>query len=345
MKPFFSFQWHITDYCDQRCKHCYIFSDKENHTDEMSLEDLKSTLEQCLDFCETFGRQPYFFITGGDPILHPNFWNFLELLKEKEVGFSILGNPFHLSPEVSQRLKELGCDSYQLSIDGLEKTHDWFRKPGSFKKTLEVIPFLKDAGIEVNIMTTVSGVNKSEVLDVMDRMAENQADLFCFARYCPGNENEDNGLDPLEYRELLDACQKKIDLYRENGVQMAFSKKDHLWTLYEFEEGMFEIPEQALPGLIYDGCNCGNAHLTILPNGDILACRRVKDSVVGNVFEDKLEDVWLGKMEEYREFKDFKKCSACELLAWCRGCPAVASAQKDGFYSADPQCWKVIEES
>ena len=27
MKPYFSFQWHITDECDQRCKHCYIFSE------------------------------------------------------------------------------------------------------------------------------------------------------------------------------------------------------------------------------------------------------------------------------------------------------------------------------
>lgn len=25
MKQYFSFQWHITDECDQRCKHCYIF--------------------------------------------------------------------------------------------------------------------------------------------------------------------------------------------------------------------------------------------------------------------------------------------------------------------------------
>ena len=25
-KPTFAFQWHITDECDQRCKHCYIFA-------------------------------------------------------------------------------------------------------------------------------------------------------------------------------------------------------------------------------------------------------------------------------------------------------------------------------
>lgn len=27
MKPYFAFQWHITDDCDQRCQHCYIFSE------------------------------------------------------------------------------------------------------------------------------------------------------------------------------------------------------------------------------------------------------------------------------------------------------------------------------
>ena len=28
--------------------------------------------------------------------------------------------------------------------------------------------------------------------------------------------------------------------------------------------------------MIYGGCNCGNCHITILPNGDIYACRRVQ---------------------------------------------------------------------
>lgn len=28
-KPALAFQWHITDECDQRCKHCYIFANGE----------------------------------------------------------------------------------------------------------------------------------------------------------------------------------------------------------------------------------------------------------------------------------------------------------------------------
>ncbi len=98
MKQYFAFQWHITDDCDQRCKHCYIFSeDNCKKLDSMTWEQMKDTFYNCLDFCRVYDRLPYFYITGGDPILHPDFWRLLELMKEKEIPFTILGNPFHLS--------------------------------------------------------------------------------------------------------------------------------------------------------------------------------------------------------------------------------------------------------
>ena len=100
-----------------------------------------------------------------------------------------------------------------------------------------------------------------------------------------------------------------------------------------------EIPEDAKADMIYGGCNCGNCHITILPTGDIYACRRVEDSRVGNVFEDRLADVWLTSMEGYRKYDAFSKCSKCRLLAWCRGCPAVAKGTNGSYYAADPQCW------
>ena len=68
-------------------------------------------LYNCMDFCEVYGRLPYFYITGGDPILHPDFWRLLALLKEHDIPFAILGNPFHLTDEVCMRLKGYGCRS------------------------------------------------------------------------------------------------------------------------------------------------------------------------------------------------------------------------------------------
>ena len=94
--------------------------------------------------------------------------------------------------------------------------------------------------------------------------------------------------------------------------------------------------------MIYGGCNCGNCHLTILPTGEVYACRRVQNSRVGNVFADRLADLWIGPMEAYRDYNRFSKCAKCELLAYCRGCPAVASGRDGDFYAPDPQCWKEV---
>ena len=82
----------------------------------------------------------------------------------------------------------------------------------------------------------------------------------------------------------------------------------------------------------------------VVEHGDIMACRRVTDSKVANIFEDRLADVWICQMEKYRDYDKFVKCSKCELKAWCRGCPAVANGTSGNFYGADPQCWKTRNE-
>lgn len=338
---YFAFQWHITDECDQRCKHCYIFSeDKCKKPDTMTWSQIEDTFYNCLDFCEMYHRLPYFYLTGGDPILHPEFWKLLGLVKEHEIPFTILGNPFHLNDAACARLKEHGCQKYQLSLDGLRDTHDWFRKPGSFDCTLEKISCIKRAGIRAVIMTTVSGTNIDEIPALIDTVVEHKADVFAFARYCPTSGEKDVDIEPLRYRRLLADCDRKFNAYGAAGCETYFNKKDHLWTLYEYETGQFHIPADAQPGMIYGGCNCGNCHLTILPTGDVYACRRVQSSKVGNVFEDRLADVWVCEMEAYRDYGKFKKCAKCELLPWCRGCPAVACGAHGSFYDTDPQCWK-----
>ncbi len=344
MRDYFAFQWHITDECDQRCKHCYIFSkDKHKKTETMSFEKMCDVIANCEDFCLVYNKYPYFYITGGDPILHPDFWKLIRLLKSKDIPFTILGNPFHLNYEVCQRLKACGCEKYQLSLDGMRKTHDWFRKKGSFDTTLEKIDCIKKAGIKAVIMTTVSEVNIDEMPDIIDTVVKYKADIFAFARYCPSSGSGEKGIAPLRYRELLEKCSKKFSEYETVGCETYFNRKDHLWTLYDYENGKFKIPTDAEEGVIYGGCNCGNCHLTILPNGDVYACRRVQNSRVSNVFEDRLADMWVCEMEKYRQYDKFVKCSKCELKAWCRGCPAVASGVNGDFYSADPQCWKEIE--
>ncbi|MDR1612176.1 MAG: radical SAM/SPASM domain protein, ACGX system [Planctomycetota bacterium] len=341
MDKYFAFQWHLTDNCDQRCKHCYIFSrDNGIPLREMSWDNMLSVLENCEEMCGRLERVPYFYITGGDPILHKDFWRLLSFLKEKEIAFSILGNPFHLTDEACKRLKDCGCERYQLSIDGLRNTHDKIRRRGAFDATLEKIAVIRGAGIRSAIMTTVSGVNIAEVPAIIDIAVAHHADVFAFARYCPTSFKKSAHIEPDEYRALLDVCWDRFERYKDGGT--TFNLKDHLWTLYLHEKGFFRIPGGLHDQMIYDGCNCGISHLTIVPNGDVYACRRM-DSVVGNVFADRLSAVFVGdKMDKYRDFGKFEKCAKCELLRFCRGCPAVAHGYTHNSYGADPQCWKKV---
>lgn len=47
MSEYFAFQWHITNDCDQRCKHCYIFSENNcKSLDAMNWEQMQAVEAQ-----------------------------------------------------------------------------------------------------------------------------------------------------------------------------------------------------------------------------------------------------------------------------------------------------------
>jgi radical SAM/SPASM domain protein of ACGX system len=299
------------------------------------------TLDKIIVFCDKIERTPYIYLTGGDPILHPFFWNLLEKFKEKGIRFCIMGNPFHLTDEVCARMKELGCVKYQLSLDGLEATHDMFRKPGSFRTTIEKIKTIKDSGMWCAVMTTVSKTNMKEIPALIDLVDQLGVDVYAFGRYCPTSVekayDENIHIPPKEYKAFLEECWKKFEQHKDSKT--TFQLKDHLWALFLYEKGLLKLPEGKE---ITDGCNCGRNHITILPNGDIYACRRMS-SKVGNIRTDDLTEVWQGDaMNYYRQYDKFTKCSKCELFGVCRGCPSVTYGYTGNMYDADPQCWKEV---
>lgn len=340
---YFAFQWHITEACDQRCEHCYIYAlGSHAKFKEMTLEDMRTVITNIKTFCAKAERLPYLYITGGDPILHPQFWILTELLKEENIRFAILGNPFHLTSEVCAGLYDAGCRKYQLSLDGLKETHDRIRRPGSFDETLAVIPLLRDAGIDVAIMTTVSRWNYKEIPALVDVVVENRADIFAFARYCPDAESKDTCCSPEEYHWLMEQCWRKFEQHKDS--ETTFNLKDHLWTLFKYEKGLFNPKDYPDDDYVYDGCNCGNCHFTILSDGAVYACRRM-ESKVGNALTDDLYGLFTGeKMDAYRVYEKFEKCAKCDLLRFCRGCPAVAYGYYGDMYAPDPQCWREVEK-
>lgn len=334
----FGLQWHLTNECDQRCQHCYIWQkhEKEGLHSTPTIEQCQMVVGDFISFCNEMNVSPHLSITGGDPLLYPLIWDVLEEIRQKGIIFTILGNPFHLNSEIAKKLKKLGCVSYQMSLDGLEKTHDSLRKRGSFKATLSALPVLHDAGIRSMIMSTVSLLNYKELPTVARICVEHKVGNFAFSRYCPTHGDTEYNMPPQLYRQFLADMWQVYSELVDCGTN--FSLKDHLWVAFLYEEGLYKLCKEK--DIVLDGCNCAIKHMTLLPNGTVYACRRF-DSMVGKIGQQTFKEIFLSpEMEEYRKIEKLAGCRNCELLNYCRGCHAVSAGTMGNFFDKDPQCWR-----
>jgi radical SAM/SPASM domain protein of ACGX system len=342
-KPMFELQWHLTSACPNRCKHCYI----DQHNRVLPLEDCKKVIDDFGSLIQRWICRGRIHFTGGDPLLYPWFFELLDYSRSKipDIIIDVMGNPELLTEGVAESLQKQRVFAYQMSIDGLEKTHDYIRHPGSFRKTLEKLPLLKRYGIKTTIMTTLSRLNIREIPQIIDLVIQEGVDFFDFRRFVPiGNGEmlkEAAFISPQEFRELLESVEEKIGSAK-GTITTRFAKGDPLWALFYWEKGVFHPGDHK--DLIWGGCTLGSRGLTILEDGKVLACRRLLASVgeVGKVPDQRLRDIFITspRLNKLRNFERVRKCNTCPLFPYCRGCRAVACAIAGDYFAPDPQCWK-----
>jgi len=309
------------------------------------LEQCKQVIDDFSNMLSNLGIKGRINFTGGDPLLRKDFFDILKYANsKKEISIiGILGNPFHIDAKTAKKLKENGISRYQISIDGLEKTHDYFRKPGSFKASLKAFKILKKTGIKTAAMFTLSKKNADDLLPVIDLVAKEGIDLFAFARMCAvgtGKNLKEETFSPLEYKELLYNVLEKYRQLEERGCKTELRRKDHLFDLLYQDLGLMP-PMPKNNKVIYGGCGIGVNILCILADGTVYACRRFP-SPVGKVPEQKIWDIFLKskQLNEYRKYEKINICGKCELMPICRGCRAVAYGLTGDYFAPDPQCWK-----
>lgn len=327
----FKLQWHITNKCNNRCIHCY-------QTDYNGMDtNIQTAKEIIADFnflCEILKVEPHFFITGGDPFLNSDIFLILDELKAKTNRISIIGNPEIIlgNDLLIDFLKNIELFEYQLSLDGLEETHDKIRYKGSFKNTTNAIKELVSNGIKVSVMSTLSTLNIDELSNLMEFSYSIGVSKWTFARIV--SENETDLPDNYDYFCFLKQITEKHSAFEKIGYSRL--NKEPLLVLLSEETNM--VTENRVCG----GCGMGGMDLTLLPNNDIMACRRYADSVIGK-WEKKNDFLnyflYSNKMNEFRQIDKIEQCSECKYLYTCRGCRAIAFARTKSFYSADPQCF------
>jgi len=318
----FTLQWHITQACDLRCKHCYDRSVRP----DLSLNDAYRILDDLSDFCRRKAVQGQISFSGGNPFLHPDFREIYRAAADRGFALAILGNPVQ-----QERLQEI-CEIekpvfYQVSLEGLEGQNDRIRGEGHFRRTLGFLDILREMRVYSMVMLTLTRDNMSQVIPLAGILRD-RADLFTFNRLALFGEGKNLMLpSPEEFRDFLS---EYLDASRANPVM---ALKDNLFNILHHQEG-----ESFFGGCAGYGCGAAFNFLALLPDGEVHACRKLP-SLIGNIARERLEEIYdSDRARHYRA--GCSGCSACPIRPVCGGCLAVASSLGlDPFRTKDPYCF------
>ena len=151
---------NVTWLCNLRCQHCYVNQRREF----MSFETFKKTVDE---FYAIGGLK--LMISGGEPLLHPRIWEFLEYARKKPFRIVLLTNGLLIGEKDAVRLKGL-VDEVQVSIDGIEG-HEKLRGV-SVETAMKAVKTLVGAGIDVSVSTMVTKYNLEEFEELSELLSE-----------------------------------------------------------------------------------------------------------------------------------------------------------------------------
>jgi len=341
----FYFQWHITEKCNLRCKHCYQVNYKDQN--EMSIDELKKVADEIFRTLKKWKMRGRIALTGGEPLISPKLFSLIKYLEKNDEieKIGILTNGTLINGKTIEKIKEITKLHYiQISLDGAtSETNDRIRGKGSFHKALNAIRLLNQNRITTRLMFTVHRENVNEISQLIDLAINEGVDGLTFERLVPCGNSESMKDVLLSPEELGDAYKKisdRADLEYERGSKLTILKLRTLFACLD-RDGTRDgsnIPFKKQLGAM---CSIGIDSLCFLPDGTVLPCRRLSIPI-GNLKTDSIFKIWytsdlLWKLRDKRNLQG--KCKDCSLIPRCSGCRAVAYSVTGNYLAEDPQCW------
>jgi len=283
----FSATIELTYKCNLSCIHCYL---APFHEQEQSIDGWYSVIGQ-LNNCGTMELA----FTGGEALLHPNFFELAEYGRRLNMALSLLSNGTLINNDIAAKIAQLNFKQVFITLFGM-KTHDHItRSPGSLEKAIAGVEYLRERGVRVSIKTPVLTTNIHDLTDLGEWCLQRDIDFLPN----PSLSINDNGSQcPLHYR-----IDRQEDI--ENYLRLRKSQNE------------------PLPGF-HGMCNAGSSVVAISPTGDVFPCVALRVPM-GNLQERKLLEIWQASsyLKRLRSLKlaDFKQCFICTNRGYCYLCP------------------------
>lgn len=155
--------WQINSECNLGCLHC---CEEAGHSmpDEMNKEEVFSFLQQIVDL-----NIPYVAFSGGEPLLHPYFFQMCEFLRKNNVSLKVETNGEFITEEIAQKLAQLKFRSVQISLDGATAgIHERLRIKGDWQKAVSACRSLIKKGVNTEVVFVPTKFNIHETGALID---------------------------------------------------------------------------------------------------------------------------------------------------------------------------------
>ncbi|MBF0187736.1 MAG: radical SAM protein, partial [Magnetococcales bacterium] len=332
-------QWHITDRCDHRCKHCY------QHDFTLPGPDwqrMRSILAQYLTMLRWIrrhhgGREQvgHIHVTGGEPLVHGDFWSLVELLPNYKdlFSFAVLTNGRSVEQQQAERLKKLGASFVQVSLEGRRESHDDIRGEGDYDQVVQSIRTIVRAGLSCSVSFTAHRRNWKDFPHVARVARKAGATRIWADRLIPfgtGESMADDVLSPDETQQFI-----KVMVRAGLETKLLSFGKSHV------------AMNRALQFLESGGrpyrCPAGDSLVALMPDGELLPCRRMPVAV-GNLNRQKLVDIYKNAPLLHALRNPEQSGEGCEECFYKGSCSGGLRCLSMGVYGSpfkkDPGCWR-----
>lgn len=301
----------LTRRCNLRCIHCYLGDQAEQHRlrdRELGTEAVKAALSEwaeagCL----------YLTITGGEPLLRPDFSEIYRHARELGLVVMVFSNGTLVTDGIVALFRELPPRKVEISLYGATaETHDAItRVPGSHARAWTGIHRLQSGGIRVALKTILMTANRHE-LEAMERQAaEIGADFRHDAAIFPCLHGGSHA--PLTLR-----------VPPEEAVRaaMATPERRAMWR-----EKIEKNAAHPAGDRLY-ACAAGQTHFHADPFGGLSPCLMAENylrTADGRAFQE----VWNGDLAEIRGRQRTRAGGSFsgDLRGACAHCPAFNQAE------------------
>jgi heme b synthase len=332
--------WEMTRSCNLNCVHCRAAAERGPYPGELDTGKCLEILEQIAQV----GR-PIVILTGGEPLLREDVFELAQHGTRLGLRMVMATNGTLVTPEIAERMKSSGIKRVSVSIDGASaEEHDEFRKvPGAFDASIESIEWLKKAGIEFQINTTVTRHNVHQIRDILDlafKLGAVAHHIFLLVPTGRAKEMVNQEIDALEYEKLLRWFYEMRD---QVPLHLKATCAPHYYRILRQEaHARGEKVNFDTYGLdaVTRGCLGGTSFCFISHDGIVQPCGYLELNS-GDLKKSSFGEVWRDS-QIFKRLRDFSayegKCGRCEYVKFCGGCRARAYEDTGNYMAEEPLC-------